>query len=85
MLNMVFPEHIQDINGTLHFNQVQMQDKGKYTCVATNSQGLINITIDIDVVGKLCLHQIFIDFYVLDLDLSTCIKALFYSGGELVL
>lgn len=83
MLNMVFPEHIQDINGTLHFNQVQMQDKGKYTCVATNSQGLINITIDIDVVGKF-LHQIFIDFYVLGQDLSTC-KALIYSAGELVL
>ncbi|XP_054284012.1 inactive tyrosine-protein kinase 7-like isoform X2 [Macrosteles quadrilineatus] len=49
-LSMDFPEHVQDINGTLHFNQVQASDKGRYTCVATNSQGLINVTIDIDVV-----------------------------------
>lgn len=51
-LQMDFPDHIQDQNGTLHFNQVQAEDKGRYTCVASNSQGVINVTIDIDVVGK---------------------------------
>ncbi|XP_012264737.2 inactive tyrosine-protein kinase 7-like [Athalia rosae] len=45
-----FPQHIQDINGTLHFNGVVEDDKGRYTCLATNAQGSINHTITIDVV-----------------------------------
>ncbi|XP_046484566.1 inactive tyrosine-protein kinase 7 [Neodiprion pinetum] len=45
-----FPPHVQDINGTLHFNGVVEDDKGRYTCLATNSQGSINHTITIDVV-----------------------------------
>ncbi|KAG7201881.1 hypothetical protein KM043_004596 [Ampulex compressa] len=45
-----FPKHIQDVNGTLHFNGVLEEDKGRYTCVATNAQGAINHTISIDVV-----------------------------------
>ncbi|XP_063220526.1 inactive tyrosine-protein kinase 7-like [Bacillus rossius redtenbacheri] len=44
------PKHVQDINGTLHFNKVRAEDKGTYTCVATSSQGFINATIDIDVI-----------------------------------
>ncbi|XP_011311017.1 inactive tyrosine-protein kinase 7 [Fopius arisanus] len=44
------PEHIQDINGTLHFNGVVESDKGQYICMATNAQGSINHTIDIEVV-----------------------------------
>lgn len=47
-----FPSHITDMNGTLHFNGVTADDKGKYICTASNSQGVINITITIDVVGK---------------------------------
>lgn len=27
-------------------------DAGRYTCIATNSQGIINTTINVDVVGK---------------------------------
>ncbi|XP_076657921.1 tyrosine-protein kinase-like otk [Halictus rubicundus] len=45
-----FPKHVQDINGTLHFNGVLGEDKGRYTCIATNAQGSINHTISIDVV-----------------------------------
>ncbi|XP_043278777.1 inactive tyrosine-protein kinase 7-like isoform X2 [Venturia canescens] len=45
-----FPKHVQDINGTLHFNGVVDEDKGRYTCIAANAQGSINHTIDIDVV-----------------------------------
>ncbi|XP_065155517.1 tyrosine-protein kinase-like otk [Atheta coriaria] len=44
------PNHITDMNGTLHFNGVQSDDKGKYLCAASNSQGTINVTVDIDVV-----------------------------------
>ncbi|XP_043676096.1 tyrosine-protein kinase-like otk [Vespula pensylvanica] len=45
-----FPKHVQDINGTLHFNGVLEEDKGRYTCIASNMQGSINHTINIDVV-----------------------------------
>ncbi|XP_078047584.1 tyrosine-protein kinase-like otk [Augochlora pura] len=45
-----FPKHVQDINGTLHFNGVLEEDKGRYTCIARNDQGSINHTISIDVV-----------------------------------
>ncbi|KAK0085469.1 hypothetical protein PV325_005080 [Microctonus aethiopoides] len=44
-----FPEHVQDINGTLHFNGVVESDKGRYICIATNAQGSINHTINIGV------------------------------------
>lgn len=47
-----FPKHVQDINGTLQFNGVLMEDKGRYTCIASNAQGIINHTITIDVVSK---------------------------------
>ncbi|RZC31862.1 tyrosine-protein kinase-like otk [Asbolus verrucosus] len=45
-----FKTHITDMNGTLHFNGVLNEDKGKYSCIASNSQGTINVTITIDVV-----------------------------------
>ncbi|XP_016839619.1 inactive tyrosine-protein kinase 7 isoform X2 [Nasonia vitripennis] len=46
-----FPKHVRDeLNGTLHFNGVLEEDKGNYTCVASNSQGQIKHTIKIDVV-----------------------------------
>lgn len=48
-----WPEHITDMNGTLHFKGVKVEDKGKYVCTASNSQGVINITVTIDVVGRL--------------------------------
>ncbi|XP_014250092.1 inactive tyrosine-protein kinase 7-like [Cimex lectularius] len=47
-----FPDHVSDINGTLYFNKVKLEDKGNYTCVAANTQGVINVTIEIDVVAS---------------------------------
>lgn len=47
---------MKDISGTLHFSNVTAEDKGRYMCVATNSQGIINATIDIDVIG-VCLSS----------------------------
>nr|CAH7727893.1 unnamed protein product [Callosobruchus chinensis] len=44
------PGHITDMNGTLHFNGVVAGDKGRYNCIASNSQGVINASINIDVV-----------------------------------
>lgn len=49
--SLEWPPHIRDDNGTLHFNQVLNTDSGKYMCVAANSQGIINVTIDVDVIG----------------------------------
>lgn len=51
-LTDVFPSHIEDINGTLHFTGVTMKDKGKYVCTASNSVASINVTIDVDVFSK---------------------------------
>ncbi|GLV45808.1 off-track [Carabus blaptoides fortunei] len=45
-----FESHVTDMNGTLHFNGVLAEDKGKYICYASNSQGTINTTINIEVV-----------------------------------
>ncbi|KAF5297401.1 hypothetical protein FQR65_LT01332 [Abscondita terminalis] len=45
-----FASHITDTNGTLHFTGVLNEDKGKYTCIASNIQGTINVTLNIDVV-----------------------------------
>jgi len=45
------PDHVKDINGTLYFSNVTAEDRGRYMCIATNSQGIINATIDIDVIG----------------------------------
>lgn len=48
---IAWPEHVQDQNGTLYFQDVQITDKGLYTCVAKNAEGFINTTIYVDVVG----------------------------------
>lgn len=49
-----WPPHIRDDNGTLRFTGVLAQDAGRYTCVATSTQGLINATVRLDVIGT-CL------------------------------
>ncbi|XP_077869574.1 inactive tyrosine-protein kinase 7-like [Saccoglossus kowalevskii] len=46
----VWPDHINETDGTLTFSRVQKTDAGKYTCYAQNTQGLINETVDIQVV-----------------------------------
>ncbi|XP_053989668.1 tyrosine-protein kinase-like otk [Hylaeus anthracinus] len=45
-----FPKHVQDINGTLHFNGVLEEDEGRYTCIVSNMQESINHTINITVI-----------------------------------
>jgi len=54
------PDHVKDINGTLHFSNVSAEDKGRYMCIATNSQGIINATIDIDVIGACLSSSVFL-------------------------
>lgn len=72
-----FPKHVQDINGTLHFNGVLEEDKGRYTCIASNAQGSINHTISIDVVSKCLLSLSLFFFWILvyrSLLRSSCAK-----------
>lgn len=56
--------HITDMNGTLHFNGVLSEDKGKYTCTASSAQGKINVTVNIDVVGKKILFTTILSFWL---------------------
>lgn len=46
----VLPDTIEDINGTLIFKNVTADDRGNYTCIASNQQGTINTTIFINTV-----------------------------------
>jgi hypothetical protein len=46
---LVWPPHIEDVNGTLIFHGVQDDDAGQCSCIATNSQGLISASILINV------------------------------------
>ncbi|XP_016928040.3 tyrosine-protein kinase-like otk [Drosophila suzukii] len=44
------PVNVTDQNGTLIFNQVSNEQRGQYTCIASNSQGQISATVSINVV-----------------------------------
>jgi len=44
--------HIRDVEGSLHFTKVLSTDAGEYVCTASSEQGIINVTVRIDVVGK---------------------------------
>lgn len=45
--NDKLPNNVQDINGTLHFNSVQFEDRGTYTCYARNDRDSINASIEV--------------------------------------
>ncbi|KAG0410339.1 hypothetical protein HPB47_012539 [Ixodes persulcatus] len=53
-----WPPHIRDDNGTLRFQGVRDQDAGRYTCIATSAQGLINATVRLDVIGTPASNKI---------------------------
>ncbi|KAG4069728.1 hypothetical protein HA402_008566 [Bradysia odoriphaga] len=44
------PSNLADVNGTLIFKNVTIDDKGNYTCVASNTQGIIKATVSITAV-----------------------------------
>lgn len=48
----LWPSHITEQNGVLHFSEVKDSDAGRYSCVATSTQGIINVTIRVDVIGE---------------------------------
>lgn len=47
---MPLPANVTDHNGTLIFRGVSNEQRGQYTCFASNSQGQINATVSINVV-----------------------------------
>ena len=49
------PAHIRDREGSLQFYPVRETDSGRYSCVASNEQGTINVTVFVDVVGQFTL------------------------------
>ncbi|KAH8420969.1 hypothetical protein KR222_000171, partial [Zaprionus bogoriensis] len=49
-LQLPLPENVTDHNGTLIFRGVSGEQRGQYTCVASNDQGQISATVSINVV-----------------------------------
>lgn len=47
--NEKLPNDVQDINGTLYFNSVQLKDRGMYTCYALNDKDKINASIEVGI------------------------------------
>lgn len=41
------PSDVEDVNGTLIFNNVRMEHKGNYTCIATNDANAIETSVDV--------------------------------------
>lgn len=48
--NETLPENVEDINGTLIFQNVTLENRGRYTCVASKKGDEIQATININVV-----------------------------------
>ncbi|KAH8355007.1 hypothetical protein KR093_003744, partial [Drosophila rubida] len=48
--SLPLPENVTDHNGTLVFRGVSSEQRGQYTCLASNSQGQISATVSIGVV-----------------------------------
>lgn len=46
------PNGAYDAEGALHFSGVKYADRGQYTCIASSDQGVINATIEVDIVVK---------------------------------
>lgn len=44
------PGDVEDVNGTLIFNNVRMEHRGNYTCVATNDASVIQTSVDVRIV-----------------------------------
>jgi len=48
-LNLV--SRLQVVDGDLQFSTAEFTDRGNYTCVASSDQGVINVTVAVDVIG----------------------------------
>jgi PTK7 protein tyrosine kinase 7 len=46
------PDDVEDVNGTLIFNNVRLEHKGNYTCIATNDIDAIKTTVEVRILPK---------------------------------
>lgn len=46
------PEDVEDLNGTLVFNNVRLQHKGNYTCIAANDEESIKTSVEVQILPK---------------------------------
>lgn len=46
------PDDVEDVNGTLIFNNVKLDHKGNYTCIASNDEDSIKTTIEVRILPK---------------------------------
>lgn len=46
------PDDVDDVNGTLVFNNVKLDHKGNYTCIASNDEDSIRATIEVQILPK---------------------------------
>jgi PTK7 protein tyrosine kinase 7 len=46
------PDDVDDINGTLIFNNIVLDHKGKYTCAATNDDETIKASIEVGIMPR---------------------------------
>lgn len=46
------PDDVEDVNGTLVFNNVKLDHKGNYTCIASNDEDSIRTTIEVQILPK---------------------------------
>jgi PTK7 protein tyrosine kinase 7 len=46
------PDDVEDVNGTLIFNNVKLDHKGNYTCIASNDEESIKTTVEVRILPK---------------------------------
>lgn len=46
------PDDVDDINGTLVFNNIKLEHKGNYTCVASNDEESIKTSVEVRILPK---------------------------------
>ncbi len=73
-----FPDHVEDKHGVLFFTGVKHSDVGSYTCEARSSQGIINITIHVDVVGMFFKKKFLLCFWYYVFDMQESIGSIEY-------
>jgi Immunoglobulin I-set domain len=46
------PADVEDVNGTLIFNSAKLEDRGNYTCIASNDEESIKATVEVRILPK---------------------------------
>jgi Immunoglobulin I-set domain len=51
-LQQNLPADVEDVNGTLIFNKVKFEHRGNYTCIASNDEESIRVTVEVRILPK---------------------------------